>query len=500
MPIINFHSVCSLASSLERQLALFPTTHGIINYSARHASALLISKVVFPIFLTIELLAIRIPEALAKTLIVVPIYVLGTIAISIRAVINHSLLLSFDRLISDIQMNSSNMVQDLRNINLNPDFYKVAKLTWGIALSILPRPCGSYNYVSRHFLSSIDRSPFYGQDGRAVIDLVDVHEHPLKYLEKDAVNGIPHRITFKDKGIEQRGIDSGGLSKQYVQELCRALIEKNILNIDGDGLPRIDTDEDARRFKIFCQFLEKLTLKNNGKSDPIFTGRLFSDVFFKLLINCFSNPTEQSKKIAVAKLISETDPAKNDLYEFIQNRSPMQGDIEDITSILNVLGEENLEFYDDSKLKDRCLSFFEPYYKAAQIFRSHRAVDPYLLDTSLPEAISSSIQGQPLVREKLAGCFKSTEGNGLTITEKVEWIQAKILNPDTDIKWCEQFLMAITGQKVIGPTLKIFVKEGLSPVPSASTCTNTLYLNPTVLTQKNFMTILISFLRQPDMI
>jgi hypothetical protein len=295
-----------------------------------------------------------------------------------------------------------------------------------------------------------------------------IHD-PLPFLVETAFYGFAKKISFK----HQIGIDVGGLSKQYVQDLCCALKETGALKIEND-LPSPKSDLDLEVYQDFGEFLKRLNEKNKGRSDPIFIGRLFDDVFFELLKILLEEESEMGKKTAVSKLLA--NPFQHPLVVFLETPSPK---IEQIAAIRGYFLAQSipLDSLDPDLIKQECFSFFEPSYKAGLSLLQglDHSLKTYIKETSA-EHISLTFQGQAIHKARLIEAIRvrPDEVHPIVI-EKKGWIQEKVLHDSTDLLWCEKFLYAITAQRVIGPLVIINITA--NPVDFrclAHTCFNQL--------------------------
>jgi hypothetical protein len=317
-----------------------------------------------------------------------------------------------------------------------------------------------------------------------VVNRTELLENPFKYLKILALGGIPAHIAFE----KMPAIDAGGVSKQFIHDLCQALLDNNFLKINDVKLPAAEAFKDLDAFTIYGQFLVKLEKKNRGKSDPIFTGRLFNDAFFNILKAVITDGLERSKKEAVAGYVCHVDLIYKPFYDFIKNPSPQEAEIQYIKSQLETLGEEFNEGlgFDEQRLKNLCLSRFDIFYKAALALSVglDEPLKGFIIATPIA-VVSSQIQGQALDKIRFASSFIYAQTSPV-IAQKISWIAQKIVDDITPASWCEKLLFAITGQKVMGPVLQIKVSEGSSPIPSSRTCFNQLFLDATPLSKKQF--------------
>jgi hypothetical protein len=143
------------------------------------------------------------------------------------------------------------------------------------------------------------------------------------------------------------------------------------------------------------------------------------------------------------------------------------------------------------------LAPFEPYRKPvvalATGVSTGSALRTHILAAD-PAEVSASIQGSPIDPERLAEAMSLQEkpanltaGEYAVMGQKLAWIQEKIRDESTPIEWLKEFLQAVTGQGVMGVGLTIKVAQGSSPIPTASTCFNKLYIDTTVLTKEKFL-------------
>ena len=304
-------------------------------------------------------------------------------------------------------------------------------------------------------------------------NIVVCHEamihNPLPFLVETAFYGFSKKISFE----HQIGIDVGGLSKQYVQDLCCALKETGALKIENN-LPSPKSDLDLEVYQDFGEFLKRLNEKNKGRSDPIFIGRLFDDVFFDLLKILLEEESEMRKKTAVSKLLA--NPFQHPLVVFLEIPSPT---IDQIAAIRSYFLAQSipLDSSDPDLIKQECFSFFEPSYKAGLSLLQglDQSFKTFIKETSA-ENISLSLQGQAIHKARLIEAIKvRPDEDHPIVLEKKGWIQEKILHESTDLIWCEKFLYAITAQRVIGPTVIIHITA--NPVDFrclAHTCFNQL--------------------------
>jgi hypothetical protein len=305
---------------------------------------------------------------------------------------------------------------------------------------------------------------------KILVNLEAMRADPRPFLEETAFYGLAKSFSFQG----EEGVDLGGLSKQYVQDLCHALIVKEVLKTES-GLPIVAENKDHEVWQDFGEFLVKLKEKNKDRSDHIFTGRLFSDVFFHIIKVLTTDFSEDTKKIAIAKLLAT--PFQTPLVTFLETPSPEFDQIESLKTYFLDHMHIPVSSIDPDVLKKDCFSFFAPPYEAAKSLLGglDQAFVLAIQETSA-ESMSKSIQGQMINKEDLAKAIVTIKDEAHPVViEKTAWIREKVLKNSTPLSWLEKFLFALTAQKVMESSLVIHVSANpLDFRCLAHTCFNQL--------------------------
>lgn len=342
------------------------------------------------------------------------------------------------------------------------------------------------------------------QARRIYVKKSDLEENPQTYLQFVAEHGLCPVTFLNNDNTAQRGIDAGGLTKQFVTQLIEQLIAKEVIVFDDKLIPIFSSESQEINYKNFGIFLSEIAEKNVGRTDKIFTGEFCSEKTFDLLKTMLDpslNEWEKLKVVAKACIIR----SNQSLIEFALQ---IESTEEAISAIKNELKDLYGGDYTDvsvDQLKIICLrSIKDSQYKALAAIASGIKEPLKGKILSLGNGCSIEIQGisrptyDQIIEKISVETQRISDSERVQLEQKVRWIKDKI-KQECDLPssiWVKRFFKCVTGQRVL-PTKKIIIVGVNDHVCRAHSCFNTLYVpfsneaphieDPTLTDQQRFL-------------
>ena len=271
--------------------------------------------------------------------------------------------------------------------------------------------------------------------------LDSVNRDPEEHLKTIHEDGFPRRVVLLDN---LRAVDLGGVSKQFISTLMKALRPKLLLT--EAGLPQNERSDDSYpRYKtLYMQlgrFYALMDVRNEDRTDKFVTGALLHPSFFTIVKTIATESSLENRRREVAKQVLATNP------ESIASQLVLGSAI--TTDALQAYREgigcnEGEELETAQAEIDSFIEAAQNFYDGAtESFQSKiRHSDPTLL--------ARILQGEPASQEALLAAI---EKDARLPEERFRWIQEKIQTSDEP--WRIRFVKAITGNEVLSPGIRI---------------------------------------------
>lgn len=288
-------------------------------------------------------------------------------------------------------------------------------------------------------------------DGRNICLHPSIIKKDPEAVLKMIVDNDPDRVTYLDDSLQRApGCDTGGMSRQLITELAKALLDRTDnrhihFGSDEDLCPSVNEDYDRNKQLTAFQNLGKLFSyiqarpnRQVGEEDfRLSTGRILPDTFFAILKLAQNNPLDLHRQIG--SLVS--------------------------TLNLNEYGDDLIHEYE----------WFQGYVDMANAVISGLSPASLTnLNHQTVETFSQSIQGIPLDADDITQRFQHANINDHRALQKINHLKALIRNKLSahDTAWVEKFLLAVTGSRAI--TVGTQIKFALADHYLAHTCSNTI--------------------------
>lgn len=315
-------------------------------------------------------------------------------------------------------------------------------------------------------------------DFNLYINREDLKTDPIPYLF-NATYRFNKIIFLSKEGIEQKGTDLGGLSKQFIHELLDQLRLKKILNLNERRFPIGEKALTHEIYQNVGKLLSMIDERNKGRSDPIYIGSIFNSKVFEYFQDFIRNRLtkhEQIKKLANHLRNTETEV----FVDFLNKDHPTK---EEIASFQRYI--EKVDWVEEGEYKnltvkqlhDLCKAPFNGVFEAISSIVS--GFSPSLREKILKngQAYAELLQGPDrFTKEDIFRKF-SIQSQDPVLLEKVAWIREKITEESkiSHSTWIKRFLSCVTAQPVL-PAVDIRIRgiNGVSCI--ARTCLNVLEL------------------------
>jgi hypothetical protein len=192
--------------------------------------------------------------------------------------------------------------------------------------------------------SSVNRQ--MGNSKRISLDYIK--EDPIAVLTELSLEELPAAFLLEGN----RAIDVGGVSKQVYSTLFEALKEKNLLFLTDYGIPEVLEENNLGVYDTLGRFYCHFICKNIGKTDPYFTGYVFSPLFFNMIKIARAEPNDD--KALARLLLSSVQGAYRPFLELIINPES----IEHLEQVKEYLADAGLEDEDPVRYSEKVLGYY----------------------------------------------------------------------------------------------------------------------------------------------
>ena len=307
---------------------------------------------------------------------------------------------------------------------------------------------------------------------------------PESCLEELVKRGFPNGgfIFLNEDVTRAYGADEGGITKQFVTELCEALVKKGKLELGVNSLPKTSGSEDSltilHNYGILLSQLfeknDKSSQSTRARGKPV-TGQIFSEQFFTIMqINERLDLSQQDKDLAIRDIVAKGDPHIALLAEFLQ--TPSEEKKASVYEILRIMSDEEIEVSldDIASLQALCKGFFDAYTNAAKAV--YEGLSPILKQKVVAQGskLSKQLQGESIDVDRLIGCILHSSYDGEKFAQRTRWLADKIRSEaqDPQLTWVKAFLFYVTGQKVMNSDFSMEVVPSRFELCCAHTCFN----------------------------
>jgi len=305
------------------------------------------------------------------------------------------------------------------------------------------------------------------------VRLSDLERDPLHYLNQLCeLDRLPSRVVLLDS---PRTIDLGGVSKECYYTLVQALLKKECLSISDEGFPiALAGKNDIEIFELLRKlgrFYSLIDASNQTRRDKLLVGHVFCSSFLETVKLVVKQDDDSEALMPVAEIVkndNETNLVSLKLLQSKNDDTSFKGLSEDLQAITWCESEKVIE------VANQTLMF---YVKAARAFAD--GCMPPLKDrilSFLPTRLLAVIQGEELSSEGIISVLRC-EPNSPTsnMDQKFEWIKEKIRT--SDLEWKRNFVLAISGSKVLQPGRTFVIRDRASEANGVfefHTCFNSL--------------------------
>ncbi len=340
----------------------------------------------------------------------------------------------------------------------------------------------SWNAILNQFAESVLKEHGIQVEETAIkVHPEAIEKFPLEILKQLTPNMRNVRY-LGDDFMPNNAIDVGGVSKQFISDLCKTFFIGSAQNIPLISVPEeglLDFEEDkAEIYRNFGKIIS-FVLDN---PNPLITGLYFNPNFYLLLKIAQSGTSENVLSAFVVKEILTNDEATIKALNWYNN--PSSGSREDtITYLTNVYGSEFGAEPTDEQVRSEIESTVleAGRGKAQVILKVLEGMTPsakVILATTPDGELSARIQGERVTAENLKATIIMEEGLTPRALEKRDWILERIDEKAGDQKWLNDFVFFITGQPFLlqqqHPNSRIKLKFFDIPNFNAHTCFNML--------------------------
>ncbi len=340
------------------------------------------------------------------------------------------------------------------------------------------------------------------------IQIESIGQDPEGFLKTlCAKESLPNRFILAPTLVGNRTpIDLGGVSKQVYSSLFAELYRNHFFSLTEAGFPYVEQETNLNKFRQLGKFYAMFVKRNQGRSDPFLTGRVFSPDFFHFLRRVADTQIDLHNLSGdvLAELAQHlpADPFEPAL-KFLQNPS-LEG-AREVISLITLLGldpQSELQKVQESdqhsseSMQERAVSFSQ------YIVKSYLNPALALLDSeefrntvrSIPSAtLCDQLQGQSASNEAVLDILETSGDSSAEFQLQVDWIKEILRKADEP--WLQRFLLAITGRPVLasGVKIKLQVLQGREQEERKNimfkihTCVNSLDLSPEILDRDLFL-------------
>jgi Leucine-rich repeat (LRR) protein len=326
---------------------------------------------------------------------------------------------------------------------------------------------------------------------------------PLKILEM-LTPSVTNTRYLNDDFMPNPAIDAGGVFRQFISELCKALFIKNgethpLICVREDGMPDFK-DEEAAIYQKFGKILSFVLTSRFS----LVTGVYFNPKFYLLLKKAISGLEEYRLAAAVMKECVTQDPKTlKDLNWYEDPSSCVESKAEVIAHLTDILGAD---LSDESTDEDICREIetcvlyagIEIAHAISNVLHGMTDFAKERLSLIKDSELSARIQGVLVSAKDLKDAIKIEEDSCLEAKEKRDWIFEKIDENKENPEWLSNFVQFITGQPFLSPFAPpIHLNFLETPNFSAHTCAKTLDVPLNIAAKEDFLFLLDRCIEDP---
>jgi hypothetical protein len=321
-----------------------------------------------------------------------------------------------------------------------------------------------------------------------VVSLEHIKQHPQDFLATLSSQALPNSFSVVEG---HRAIDLGGVSKQVYFTLFSALIEKGLLSLNKEDIPKVDEKRKLEVYNMLGKFYAHFAVRNQDRGDLFLTGHVFSPGFFELIQQALMNQDDDKAFAAILKTLA---PNFNPFFDLILEEGSLDKQ-QAVSALMREIGEEEADPVEFSKAVLE--SFIKPVKALLQGAKDSGVSSAFFRDirSLSPVDLCLKLQGQSLTNdivlaalrfnmEELTGAMEELTG---AFDEKVGWLIDKISSADKP--WLENLVFAMTGRKVLAQGSELKIKktwiEGV--IFEFHTCFNSLYLPKIAMNKDDFL-------------
>jgi len=314
-----------------------------------------------------------------------------------------------------------------------------------------------------------------------VVSLEHIKQHPQDVLATLSSQALPNSFSVVEG---RRAIDLGGVSKQVYFTLFSALIEKGLLSLNKEDIPKVDEERKLQVYYMLGKFYAHFAVRNQDRGDLFLTGHVFSPRFFELIQQALMNQDDDKAFAAILKTLA---PNFNPFFDLILEEGSLdkQDAVIDLMVIFEEEGADPVEFS-----KAVLESFIKPVKALLQGAKDSGVSPAFFRDirSLSPAALCLKLQGQSLTNDIVLAALDIDNGEvSEAFKDKVVWLKEKISSADKP--WLENLVFAMTGRKVLAQGSKFKIKkiwiEGV--IFEFHTCFNSLYLPKIAMNKDDFL-------------
>ena len=279
--------------------------------------------------------------------------------------------------------------------------------------------------------------------GSFVTTLDSVNSDPKAHLKTICEDGFPRRVVLSDN---PSAIDLGGVTKQFISTLMKALRPKILLT--EAGLPQNERADDSHsNYKLLYtqlgRFYALMDARNEDRTDKFVTGPLFHPRFFTIVKTIATESSLENRRREVAKQVLEVD-SRNLSAQLVLGLSLRSNALASYRIAMDCKEGKELE---------TAQAEVDSFIEAAQNFYDGAtgAFQTKIRDSD-PTLLARILQGAPASQEALLAAI---EKDARLPEERFRWIQEKIRSSDEP--WRIRFVKAITGNEVLSPGIRILI-------------------------------------------
>lgn len=289
-------------------------------------------------------------------------------------------------------------------------------------------------------------------------EIGQLRAHPKKFLQYASLIGLPNKVIFLDYPETQ---DLGGLVKQFVYELGRALIDHEVFTRTDSGLLICNSEQQARFLFMLGKLYSQLYEKNALGVDDLLIGPILHPSFFRFVQIANAKMSNESIISATAQLLGEIHPEQEIFHQVISN-----------PTLANKTAFRQLMLCQHGEEVKEAKQIIRSYVRAARAFYGGVSIDLRDDIEINPLRALSAIQGISITRERVLEALRPHHETP-ELLARIEWLREKITLSD-DV-FLEKFVISITSKGTLGFNETIMIGTSIAPDKFYfRTCFNTL--------------------------